>query len=537
MRFVIKHEIKGRIHIHVLQNRMSYEQADTLEYYLNQQGCVTSVRVRERIQDAVICYTGDRNAMIDVLRRFQYDAVRVPDTCLQNSGRELNETYFEQLVDKIVLHYGCKLLIPQPIRMVITWTKALKYIWLGLKCLFAGKIEVAVLDATAILVSLLRNDCNTAGSVMFLLGIGEILEEWTHKKSVDALARSMALNVGNVWLKRDGQEILVPVSEVQSGDQVVVHMGNVIPFDGMVVDGDAMVNQASLTGESMPVHKTVEGYVYAGTVIEEGEITLLVKETTGSSKYESIVTMIEESEKPAIRDEKAVEIVKRLDYDFSLAKKDAAMGSGVIARTIVLDKLVGNYLNEHSNAVVVNIACGMDTRCYRNEGHYKHWYNLDLPETMEVRQRFLKEDGVISQIAASAMDAAWATQIEQTDEPVLIIIEGLTMYLSEKDVKTIFRIISERFPQATVLVEIMSPKMAKHFKEKSIEGSKAKFTWGIASGKEMEALLPGYNCLEEHSLTEGMAEFISVYKLLNKIPVVRNISNKILVMKLEKKFY
>lgn len=241
-----------------------------------------------------------------------------------------------------------------------------------------------------------------------------------------------------------------------------------------------------------------------------------------------------EKEKPAIRDEKAVEIVKQLDYDFSLAKKDAAMGSGVIARTIVLDKLVGNYLNEHSNAVVVNIACGMDTRCYRNEGHYKRWYNLDLPETMEVRQRFLKEDGVISQIAASAMDAAWATQIEQTDEPVLIIIEGLTMYLSEKDVKTIFRIISERFPQATVLVEIMSPKMAKHFKEKSIEGSKAKFTWGIAGGKEMEALLPGYNCLEEHSLTEGMAEFIPVYKLLNKIPVVRNISNKILVMKLEK---
>ena len=297
MRFVIKHEIKGRIHIHVLQNRMSYEQADTLEYYLNQQGCVVSVRVRERIQDAVVCYTGDRNAMIDVLRRFHYDAVKVPDTCLQKSSRELNETYFEQLVDKIVLHYGCKFLIPQPIRMVITWTKALKYIWLGLKCLFSRKIEVPVLDATAILVSLLRNDCNTAGSVMFLLGIGEILEEWTHKKSVDDLARSMALNVGNVWLKRDGQEILVPVSEVQSGDRVVVHMGNVIPFDGMVVDGDAMVNQASLTGESMPVHKTVEGYVYAGTVIEEGEITLLVKEITGSSKYESIVTMIEESEK------------------------------------------------------------------------------------------------------------------------------------------------------------------------------------------------------------------------------------------------
>ena len=244
-----------------------------------------------------------------------------------------------------------------------------------------------------------------------------------------------------------------------------------------------------------------------------------------------------EKEKPAIRDEKAVEIVKRLDYDFSLAKKDAAMGSGVIARTIVLDKLVGNYLNEHSNAVVVNIACGMDTRCYRNEGHYKRWYNLDLPETMEVRQRFLKEDGVISQIAASAMDAAWATQIEQTDEPVLVIIEGLTMYLSEKDVKTIFRIISERFPQATVLVEIMSPKMAKHFKEKSIEGSKAKFTWGIAGGKEMEALLPDYDCLEEHSLTEGMAEFIPVYKLLNKFPVVRNISNKILVMKQKKMSY
>lgn len=297
MRFVIKHEIRGRIRIHVMQNTMSYREADILQYYLESQEQVTAVRVRERIQDVVICYEGSRDTLMDVLRRFHYRTVTVPETYLQNSGRELNEQYYEQLVNKIVLHYGSRFLLPQPIRMVITWAKAIKYIWLGIRCLFSGKIEVPVLDATAILVSLLRKDSNTAGSVMFLLGIGEILEEWTHKKSVDDLARSMSLNIGKVWVRTEEQEILVPASQVQLGERIVVHVGNVVPFDGLVVEGDAMVNQAALTGESMPVHKTEGSYAYAGTVLEEGELVILVKEVTGSSKFESIVKMIEESEK------------------------------------------------------------------------------------------------------------------------------------------------------------------------------------------------------------------------------------------------
>ncbi len=297
MRFVVKHEIRGRIRIHVLQKRMSYEEADILQYYLDNKEQVTRVQVKERVQDIVIFYTGDREAIIDMLRRFHYEAVSVPSTYLENSGRALNDQYYEKLVNRIVLHYGTRLLVPKPIRMVITWTKALKYLWLGVKCLFSGKIQVPVLDATAILVSLLRNDCNTAGSVMFLLGIGEILEEWTHKKSVDDLARSMSLNIGKVWVEKDGQEILLPVDQIGKDELVIVHVGNLIPFDGMVVRGDAMVNQAALTGESMPVHKTVDSYAYAGTVLEEGELTIRVKEVNGSSKFESIVSMIEESEK------------------------------------------------------------------------------------------------------------------------------------------------------------------------------------------------------------------------------------------------
>lgn len=297
MRFVVKHEIRGRIRIHVLQKRMSYEEADILQYYLDNKEQVTRVQVKERVQDIVIFYTGDREAIIDMLRRFHYEAVSVPSTYLENSGRALNDQYYEKLVNRIVLHYGTRLLVPKPIRMVITWTKALKYLWLGVKCLFSGKIQVPVLDATAILVSLLRNDCNTAGSVMLLLGIGEILEEWTHKKSVDDLARSMSLNIGKVWVEKDGQEIQLPVNQIGKDDLVIVHVGNLIPFDGMVVRGDAMVNQAALTGESMPVHKTVDSYAYAGTVLEEGELTIRVKEVNGSSKFESIVSMIEESEK------------------------------------------------------------------------------------------------------------------------------------------------------------------------------------------------------------------------------------------------
>ena len=297
MKFVIKHEIKGRIRIHILQSRMTFEQADTLEYYLSNNKLVTSVKVRERLQDATISYIGSREDIIKLLTSFKYNNVEVPDVYLQNSGRELNREYWDKLVNKVFLYGANKIFLPNPIMECITLTKSVKYLWNGVRTLASRKIEVPVLDATAIGVSIARNNMNTAGSIMFLLGIGEILEEWTHKKSVDDLARSMSLNVGKVWLCQGEQDILVSTSDVKAGNLVRVHMGNIIPFDGTVVSGEAMVNQASLTGESIPVQKNAEGIVYAGTVLEEGELVIRVDQTNGSSRYEKIVTMIEESEK------------------------------------------------------------------------------------------------------------------------------------------------------------------------------------------------------------------------------------------------
>lgn len=235
----------------------------------------------------------------------------------------------------------------------------------------------------------------------------------------------------------------------------------------------------------------------------------------------------------AIRDRKAEEIVDRLDYDFSLADKDFAMSSGVIARTIVLDRLTKAWLSENPDAVAVNIACGLDTRCYRMSG-YAHWYNLDLPETIKVRQKLLPENGKVSQIAMSAMED-WGKEIAEHGTPTLVIIEGLSMYLSEADIKRIFTIVSERFKKATVFIEIMNPAVVKRFKEKSIEGSNAKFTWGIKDGAALAELLPDFRFVEEHSLTEGMAEFIPIYKLLGRIPIVSNISNKIIVLEKARK--
>ena len=297
MKFVVKHEIKGRIRVHFCQKRMTFEEADTLQYYLDSQEMITSSKVQERTQDATICYTGEKSAVIALLRSFRYEKVDVPDVYRQNSGRETNREYWDKLVTKVVVHYGNKLFLPMPIRTVITGVKSVKYIYQGIHTLLQRKIEVPVLDATAIGVSMFRGDISTAGTVMFLLGIGEILEEWTHKKSVDDLARSMSLNISRVWLCNDGQEMLVPTTEIQTGDLVRVHMGNMVPFDGTVAEGEAMVNQASLTGESEPVRKYIESTVYAGTVVEEGELTIRVKETNGSSKFDKIVTMIEESEK------------------------------------------------------------------------------------------------------------------------------------------------------------------------------------------------------------------------------------------------
>lgn len=297
MRFVIKHEIKGRLRVHILQSRMSFAQADTLQYYLDGQSNIVSAKIQERTLDVTVVYTGSREEALKTLENFTYQGTEVPENYLANSGREMNREYKDQLINKVVMYYGIRLFLPMDIRSVITTVKSFKYLWHGIKTLAKGKIEVPVLDATAIGVSVLRGDYNTAGSVMFLLGIGEILEEWTHKKSVGDLARSMSLNIDKVWVVSGGQEILVPSTSIKSGDLVRIHMGNVIPFDGTVTDGEGMVNQASLTGESVPVRKIPSGTVYAGTVVEEGELTICVKETGGSSKYEKIMTMIEESEK------------------------------------------------------------------------------------------------------------------------------------------------------------------------------------------------------------------------------------------------
>ena len=297
MKFKIEHQIRGRMRIHLCQKRMTCRQADQLEYFLRGLEGVTTAKVAERNQDAVICYDGDKTEILKAVQRFSYSHAEAPESYLQNSGREMNSEYWEKMVNHVVFHYGKKIFLPMPIRTVLTTLRSVKYIWKGVRTLARRKIEVSVLDATAIGVSIFRGDFATASSVMFLLGFGEILEDWTHKKSVDDLARSMSLNVSKVWLVTEEGEVLVNSDCIRPGDEVRIRMGTVIPFDGVVTAGEGMVNQASLTGESMPVAKRESSYAYAGTVVEEGEITICVKETTGSTKFEKIVTMIEETEK------------------------------------------------------------------------------------------------------------------------------------------------------------------------------------------------------------------------------------------------
>ena len=297
MKFIIKHEIPGRIRVHMVQPKMTFEEADILLYYLVNLENVTKAKVYERTQDAVIYYEKNRREIIKALQKFGYDRVTVPEGLTEHSGRQMNAEYQEKLLMKVVMRFGGKFLIPAPVRAVWTGVRSLKYLQQGIVSLKKGRLEVAALDATAIGVSILRRDMNTASSIMFLLGIGELLEEWTHKKSVGDLARDMSLNVGKVWLLREEQEILVPAKQIEPEDLVVVRMGNVIPFDGVVSGGEAMVNQASMTGEAVPVKKTAESYVYAGTVVEEGELIICVKAVSRATRFEKIVTMIEESEK------------------------------------------------------------------------------------------------------------------------------------------------------------------------------------------------------------------------------------------------
>lgn len=296
MKFIIKHEIRGRIRIHFHQGKMSVREADILHDYLSSLPGVCSVKVYERTGDAAVAFDGDRMELLENIRRFSYKKDGLSELVPQNSGRELNQEYKEKLLRRLAIRAVTKTFLPLPVRALYTTIQSAGYFFKGIRCLLKRRLEVEVLDAAAIAVSVLRRDFDTAGSVMFLLGIGELLEEWTHKKSVGDLARSMSLNITRVWQNVDGTQVLVPASEIRENDFVTVHMGKVIPFDGVVASGEAMVNQASMTGESAPVRKEEGAYVYAGTAVEEGEITLCVKKAAGTTRFERIVTMIEESE-------------------------------------------------------------------------------------------------------------------------------------------------------------------------------------------------------------------------------------------------
>ena len=297
MKFKVLHNMRGRMRIHVMTNEMTDLQADKLEYDLAAQDMILTAKVYERTGDVVITYTGERQILLSYLQTYYYGRKVEEDETLVRSGRAMNRKYWDKLVNRVVLRMGSKFFVPAPIRTGLVLVKSLSYIKKALSCVGRRKIEVPLLDGIAITTSIVRGDYGTAGSVMFLLDLGEIMEEWTHKKSVDDLAKKMSLNVSKVWLNVDGKEVLTDVSKIETGDCVTVHMGNVIPLDGVIKEGEGMVNQASLTGEAIPVAKKPGGYVYAGTVLEEGELLIEVKENSGTTKYEKIVAMIEETEK------------------------------------------------------------------------------------------------------------------------------------------------------------------------------------------------------------------------------------------------
>ncbi len=297
MKAVIKHDTPGRLRVHFNAKRFSFREADTLQYYLQSFADIKKVTVYERTADAVIYYSCSRDELLEIIGKYNPGHVSVPDSFYESSSREINAKYYEKIVMSVVTHYGKKLFVPAGIRTVLTCAKAARYIWRGLRTIPEKKLKVELLDAAAIGASVLTGDHSTASSVMFLLDIGDDLEEWTHKQCVDDLARQMSLNIRQVWKVTDGVENLTDADNVEVGDLVVIRMGNIIPFDGVVTSGEAMVNQASMTGEAIPVKKEEGISVFAGTVVEEGEITIRVTAVSGSGKFDKIVRMIEESEK------------------------------------------------------------------------------------------------------------------------------------------------------------------------------------------------------------------------------------------------
>lgn len=297
MRFEICHEIRGRMRVRIDEGVMTFERADALQYFLERVDGVESVRVNERTRCAVVVYTCPRETVVGFLGGFSFDASQVPSQVLEMSGRAMDAEYRDRLISRVMRWAANRLFCPMPLRVASTAIGAAKYIARGVRTLARRKLEMPVLDAAAIGVSIARGEFSTAGAVMFLMDIGEILEEWTRKKSVGDLARSLSLNIDKVWAVRGGEEVLIPASEICVGDSVIVRAGSVIPFDGRVESGDASVNQASMTGESMPVHKSEGSIAYAGTVVEEGEIVLEVREVSGSGRFDKIVSMIEESER------------------------------------------------------------------------------------------------------------------------------------------------------------------------------------------------------------------------------------------------
>ena len=297
MKCTILHEGKGRMRVHVEKVRMTLHRADVLEAYLNHHDAIVHAAVYERTGDVVITYTGRRSAAIAVLADYKFDVAEYDALVTSADSRRLNREYQDKMFDLVAGRCLRKLFLPAPLDAAYTAFRSIRFLWKGVRCVLSRRLEVEVLDALSIGVSLLRGDFGTAGSVMFLLNLGSLLEEWTRKKSLDDLARSMALNVDKVWVRSQGTEVLVPLTKVRSGDEVVVRSGNMIPLDGTVLEGEAMVNQAALTGESMPVRKAEGSTLYAGTVVEEGECVFIAKAEGGSNRYDKIVAMIEESEK------------------------------------------------------------------------------------------------------------------------------------------------------------------------------------------------------------------------------------------------